>query len=221
MAKVLITAIAYYLVCGLIFFLSAGRTDLPVAWCYFIVNFAVGVALAIVLQIRNPSLLQERLKPGPGDRDRLFRSVGTLLYMAAILIAGLDVGRCHWSRPISALLQISAVLLTLLGLAILSWAMLANRYFSSAVRLQPDRQQVVETAGPYGFVRHPGYTGGILYFLLSGLALGSWWASVASLPLLPLIVRRTLVEDAMLREGLSGYAEYAEKVRYRLIPGVW
>lgn len=98
--------------------------------------------------------------------------------------------------------------------------MLANSFFSIAVRLQPDRNQVVVSRGPYQYVPHPGYTGGILYLLFGGLALGSWWASLTAIPALALTVRRTLLEDSMLHAGLPGYADYAKKVSFRLTPGI-
>jgi protein-S-isoprenylcysteine O-methyltransferase Ste14 len=221
MAKALVITLAYYAASCLIFFLSASRTDLPLAGCYFIVNCAVGVVLVPALEVRDPSLLQERLKPGPGEQDRITKPVGALMFVATLVIAGLDVGRYHWSKPVSAQLQIAALLLATIGLAIMSWATLANRFFSSAVRLQPDRQQVVVTTGPYRYLRHPGYAGGVFYLLFSGLALGSWWAALAALQMIPLLVRRTLLEDAMLRKGLPGYAAHAERVRHRLIPGIW
>jgi protein-S-isoprenylcysteine O-methyltransferase Ste14 len=99
--------------------------------------------------------------------------------------------------------------------------MFTNSFFSLAVRLQPDRKQKVVTSGPYAVVRHPGYTGGFLYLIFNGLALGSWWAILTAIPMLALTIRRTLLEDAMLRRGLEGYGEYATSVRYRLIPGIW
>lgn len=99
--------------------------------------------------------------------------------------------------------------------------MFANPFFSLAVRLQPDRNQAVVSRGPYAIVRHPGYTGGILYLIFTGLALGSWWATFATILVLALRVRRTMLEDAMLRAGLNGYHEYAVRVRFRLLPGVW
>jgi protein-S-isoprenylcysteine O-methyltransferase Ste14 len=104
----------------------------------------------------------------------------------------------------------------------MAWATLANRFFSSAVRLQTDRGQVVVDSGPYQFVRHPGYTGAIPYLVFGGLALGSWLATViAGVPMIVILLRRTVLEDKMLLEGLAGYKEYAARVKYRLAPGIW
>ncbi len=99
--------------------------------------------------------------------------------------------------------------------------MTVNPFFSSVVRIQKDRGQRVITNGPYQYVRHPGYIGGIGVMLFSPLALNSWLSSILSLPALPFLVWRTIMEDTMLREELEGYKEYAQKVRYRLFPGVW
>ncbi len=102
-----------------------------------------------------------------------------------------------------------------------TWAMLTNRFFSSAVRLQPDRGQHVVTAGPYRLVRHPGYSGGLLLLLSIGIALGSWIAVVPILLIVPFMVRRTLIEERMLAGALPGYANYMQRVRSRIVPGVW
>jgi protein-S-isoprenylcysteine O-methyltransferase Ste14 len=108
-----------------------------------------------------------------------------------------------------------------LGLGLVTWSMLANSFFSSAVRIQADRGQRVISDGPYGFVRHPGYTGAILTFLASGLALNSLLSILTALIFLAVLIRRTAIEDRMLHGELAGYADYAAKVRYRLIPWIW
>jgi steroid 5-alpha reductase family enzyme len=108
-----------------------------------------------------------------------------------------------------------------MGMALTTWAMLVNRFFSSAVRLQPDRGQHVVTAGPYRVVRHPGYSGGLLLLLCIGLALGSWIAIVPILLIVPLMARRTLIEENVLANALPGYADYMQRVRSRIVPGIW
>ena len=108
-----------------------------------------------------------------------------------------------------------------MGMALTTWAMLVNRFFSSAVRLQPDRGQQVVTSGPYRLVRHPGYSGGLLLLLCVGLGPGSWIAIASILLVPPLMVRRTLIEERMLASALPGYADYMQRVRSRIVPGVW
>jgi protein-S-isoprenylcysteine O-methyltransferase Ste14 len=220
-SKAIVSTVLYYSIASVLYFVAAGRWDLPLAWLYFIVNAAVGFGLVLVLGRKDPGLLQERLKPGPGEKDRIFKAVNTTLMAIQFVIAGFDAGRRHWAPGVSPALQVTSLLLVFGGLLMLTWAMLANPFFSSAVRLQPDRKQVLVSTGPYRLVRHPGYTGGILYLIFTGLALGSWWAESLAIPMLILTLRRTRMEDSMLRDGLEGYGDYSAKVRFRLIPGVW
>ncbi len=205
-----------------IYFASAGRMDLPLAWGYFAINLAVGVIFTMVLEIVNPGLIAERFKPGPGEQDRVFKIAISILTALMLVLAGIDVGRYHWSAPVAPWLQITALVSVFLGYLFMTWATLVNRFFSSAVRLQTDRGQVVIDSGPYRFVRHPGYLGAVPYLAFGGLALGSWAATIiGGVPMIVMLLRRTLVEDKMLREGLSGYKEYAARVKYRLAPGIW
>lgn len=137
------------------------------------------------------------------------------------MIAGLDTGRFHWSHHFPASLQFFGLLLAAGGFWFALWAMLENSFFSSAVRLQSDRGQAVVTSGPYRFIRHPGYAGTSLFMVGSGLSLGSWWALLPITLILALILRRTILEDAMLMRGLAGYGDYGKAVAFRLIPGLW
>ena len=137
-----------------------------------------------------------------------------------LFVAGLDV-RWAWSYPLSLDLQIAAYVTGVLGYAFFFWAMLVNKFFSSLVRLQKERGHIVITGGPYRFVRHPGYTGFGLFILMTPVLLGSLWALVpAGLGIVALIVR-TAKEDKFLHKHLEGYADYACRVRNRLVPGVW
>jgi protein-S-isoprenylcysteine O-methyltransferase Ste14 len=107
------------------------------------------------------------------------------------------------------------------GFAFGLWATHVNRFFSSVVRIQRERGHHVVTAGPYHWVRHPGYAGAIPAVVASGMALCSWLATALGALGVPLILWRTIVEDRTLRAQLPGYAEYAQRVRWRLLPGVW
>jgi protein-S-isoprenylcysteine O-methyltransferase Ste14 len=100
--------------------------------------------------------------------------------------------------------------------------MRVNRFFSSVIRIQTDRGQHVVTTGPYTFVRHPGYTAGILIIAASGVALGSWLAAALVVIFsLPFLLYRTITEDRILQVELAGYSNYAARVRWRLFPGIW
>jgi protein-S-isoprenylcysteine O-methyltransferase Ste14 len=114
-----------------------------------------------------------------------------------------------------------AVLVTLAGGAVAALAMYVNRFFSTTVRIQSERGHVVVSGGPYRVVRHPGYVGMLLVYAAIPFALGSRWALALAALTVILVVVRTALEDGTLRADLPGYAEYAGKVRYRLLPGVW
>ena len=104
---------------------------------------------------------------------------------------------------------------------LLTWSMASNAFFSTVVRIQDDRGHAVASGGPYRFVRHPGYVAAILFYLVTPLMLGSVWTFIPSVLMVLLFVVRTALEDRTLREELDGYWEYAQRVRYRLLPGVW
>ena len=114
-----------------------------------------------------------------------------------------------------------ALVLFALAWIVLVWAMYVNRFFSSIPRIQSERGHTVISSGPYRFVRHPGYTAGLLAAITSGIALGSWISTFIAPIALALLVWRTMVEDRMLQRDLPGYADYAARVQYRLVPGVW
>jgi protein-S-isoprenylcysteine O-methyltransferase Ste14 len=205
------------LLIGLLFG-SAGRWDLPFFWTYVAVN----AALALVgLFLVDPALQQERWHPAVRNMEFWFIAlVGLPLYLAHFAIAGLDVGRFHWSEvPRSA--QLAGLPVLAASWALVAWAVVVNRFFSPVVRIQTERGHQLITAGPYRYVRHPGYAGAIAAFLSGPVVLGSWWALAPVVPLILLILRRTTIEDRFLRAELTGYLEYAQRVRYRLLPAVW
>ena len=117
--------------------------------------------------------------------------------------------------------HITALIGVAAGLGLVLWAMAVNRFFSPAVRIQEERGHHVITSGPYRLVRHPGYAGMIVAALCSGPALGSWWAILPIAAYILLILRRAAVEDRFLQAELRGYADYARRVRSRLVPGIW
>ena len=136
------------------------------------------------------------------------------------IVAGLDQ-RFGWSSQMVPLIHLAGLTLFALGQGLFSWAMVSNKYFSTLVRIQLDRGHTVATSGPYRYVRHPGYTGYTVSSLGMALALGSLWAMIPAGLLACLLVVRTALEDRTLQDELSGYRDYAQRVRYRLLPGVW
>jgi protein-S-isoprenylcysteine O-methyltransferase Ste14 len=199
---------------------SAGRWDLPMFWAYTGIWLVV---LGVAVSTLDLDLMRERVRPGAGSQDnlKLLRRLGFVLFMGQFALAGLDAGRYHWSDTVPLGLQIGGLIGFAAAMAIVVWAQRVNRFFSSAVRIQRDRGHHVITTGPYQYVRHPGYAAFILGGLCGGLALGSWSALLPPMIFGLLFVRRTALEDQFLQEELQGYAEYARRVRYRLVPGVW
>lgn len=203
---------------GGLLFGCAGRWDLPFFWGYLAVWAVASLVGAIV---SDPTLARERLRPGPGARFYWSDWLIPPLWLFQYILAGLDVGRFHWSDSVPVTVQAIALIIMTAALAGAIWAVAVNRFFSTAVRIQTDRGHHVITGGPYHFVRHPGYAAFSVVGVSGGLALGSWLAALVGLVEFVPILRRTVGEDRILREQLEGYAAYAQKVRYRLLPGVW
>jgi protein-S-isoprenylcysteine O-methyltransferase Ste14 len=137
-----------------------------------------------------------------------------------MVIAGLDA-LFGWAPDFSLEVKIVSLVIILVGYTLTSYALIENRYFSGMVRLQTDRGQQVVSSGPYRWLRHPGYTGMMLVYLVTPLILDSAWAFLPAIFTLGLYVIRTALEDRFLQAELAGYRDYAQRVRYRLFPGVW
>jgi protein-S-isoprenylcysteine O-methyltransferase Ste14 len=202
-------------VAGAIVFGCAGRFDLPGVWAVLGTLVGFGVVLAV---LGDEGMLRERRRPGSRSRDRITQPVSLMAMVSQWVLAGLDA-RFGWSPIPLAAVGLGAVGYAASLVAVL-WAMKSNPFYSSAVRVQNDRGQTPVMSGPYAVVRHPGYAGSILAALFGGLAFGSWVAMIPMAVFIGLFVRRTLLEDRLLCAELPGYAEYAQRVRYRLIPGV-
>jgi protein-S-isoprenylcysteine O-methyltransferase Ste14 len=140
--------------------------------------------------------------------------------MITWIVAGLDF-RNSWSSGIGMAGQIVALLSVIAGYALVVWATGVNAFFSQVVRIQAERGHTVISNGPYQYVRHPPYVGMILVMLASPIMLGSWWALIPGAFSAVLMIIRTSLEDRTLQAELPGYIEYAQRVRYRLVPGVW
>jgi protein-S-isoprenylcysteine O-methyltransferase Ste14 len=197
---------------------SAGRIDLPWFWAFLAVHTAL---LLAGIRLMDPELRKERLRPGPGGRTRWIRIVAMPMILGHLIVAGLDVGRFGWSGAIPLAVQAGALGIYAAGMGLSLWASAANRFFSPVVRIQAERGHHVVVAGPYRYIRHPGYTGLMVASLCGGVALGSWWSLVPLVPFVGMFLWRTAMEDRFLRAGLEGYLGYAERVRYRLVPGLW
>ena len=199
-------------------FASAGTFAIAAFWVYLAILAMVFVASFAML---DPGLLRERMRPG-GKPPPLGLKLFTVVLLLHLVVAGLDRGRLHLSDGIPPWLQATGLAVVAAAYALVLWAMRVNRFFSSVVRIQLDRGQRVVATGPYSFIRHPGYAAGILIVLASGIALGSWLATaLLVVTTLPFLFYRAITEDRVLLAELPGYREYAGRVRWRLIPGVW
>lgn len=206
----------------LLVFLPVGRLDWRPGW-FFIGFLVVAYAIsALVLWRVNPAIYRARSRFQPGTKpwDRLLLLLMLPAMVAEIPLATLDSGRMFWSA-VPAVAVVIGYLLLAAGIAITTWAQAVNRFFEPGVRLQRERGQKVVSSGPYEFVRHPGYAAALMMFAGLALALASWWALVPAAVAGAVLILRTHWEDALLRDGLDGYVDYARRTRFRLLPGVW
>jgi len=201
---------------------TSGRPDWAMAWVVSGVVMGCLCANGAVLMRVNPDVLQERLQLHRGAEpwDVVLVSIMGVFALGACFVAGLD-RRFGWSPPVALPIQVAALAVVVLGDHVILWAMAVNRFFSKLVRIQRDRAHRVVTQGPYRCVRHPGYVGWIVMCGALPVALGSLWALVPAALTIGVVVVRTALEDRTLLRELEGYAQYARRVRYRLLPGVW
>jgi len=207
---------------GVALFWSAGRMDWWPAWGAIAVMLFWITGMEIVIFRFNPNLLAERFGNRKGDKpwDTAIVSTLGLVQLVRYIIAGLD-HRYGWSGGFPLPAQMAALAVCFLGYALFLWAIASNTFFSKVIRIQSERGHTVATGGPYRYVRHPAYIGGILYELAVPILLSSLWALIVSGLCTILLVLRTVLEDRTLQTELNGYADYARQVRYRLIPGIW
>jgi protein-S-isoprenylcysteine O-methyltransferase Ste14 len=214
----------YLIVLGAILFAAAGDWGWPQAWVFLLEAGAFTFGFVAWLSRHDPALLEARLSSlyhrDQSVWDRIFLSCAGIGYIAWLVLAALDAHRFRWS-VVPVWPQVLGALLIAVCMVGVAFVFHANSFAAPQVRLQAERGQVVATTGPYRFVRHPMYALAILYFLGAPLLLGSWWALLP----VPLFVAgfagRAIAEEHMLRQALPGYDAYADKVRFRLIPGLW
>jgi protein-S-isoprenylcysteine O-methyltransferase Ste14 len=192
--------------------------DLPRFWVFGAIVLA---AAAYLSAEADPTLFDERARPGGPTIDRGALVAIRVCAMTAIVVAISDIGRFHWSDTVPPQVREPSMFVFAAATALAARAIVTNRFFSVAVRVQADRGHQVVSGGPYAIVRHPGYLGMIVAAPSSALALGSWWALLPAVGYSGLIARRAAMEDRFLQTSLDGYAQYADRVRFRLIPGIW
>lgn len=224
MAKLLISTVAVTVVIGVVLFVSAGTVDWPAAWGLLVETLLLNLAIGLWLARHDPALLAERLG-SPFQRaqkawDKVFMAAVMVLYFAWVALNGLDA---RWKLSWMPLwLQIVGAIGVALSMYIVLLTFRENTFAAPVVKIQRERGQTVIGTGPYAYVRHPMYVGGILMFLTMPLLLGSWLGIAGTLlVVIPGLAFRIVMEERTLTAELEGYRDYAQRVRSRLIPGVW
>ena len=207
-----------FVITGLMLFLPAGTLRFWQAWAFLASLFLPVVFVVSYFLTRDPALLVRRMQFREKEREQqVIVRLANLAFIIGFVLPGLD-HRYGWSG-VPAWASLLADALVLLGYAIVFFVFRENSYTSRIVEVVEG--QTVVTTGPYAAVRHPMYAGIILMYLAIPIALGSFWALACFVPVIALIVVRALDEERVLTRDLAGYAEYAQKVRYRVVPGVW
>ena len=217
--------VVVYLLVPLILLICGGDSGWSQAWLYSLLFLGAAIGGRIWAEQRHPGLTAERQNiESVQDAKAWDKVLAPLMAVSVVfplvIVAGLD-HRYNWSPEFPSWLIVIGFVLISLGYAFAAWALAENRFFSSVVRIQTDRGHVVCDSGPYRFVRHPGYAGNILPLFGIVLALGSVWTLIPAAVALIITVIRTVFEDKTLQEELPGYRDYARRVRYRLIPGLY
>jgi protein-S-isoprenylcysteine O-methyltransferase Ste14 len=217
--------VVVYLSIPLVLLVCGGDFGWWQAWVYFLLIVVAGIGGRIWGEQRHPGLMAERQNiekiQSAKAWDKVLAPLMALsLGFPLVIVAGLD-HRYGWSPAFPLWLIMFGLILISLGYTFAAWALAENRFFSSVVRIQTDRGHVVCDSGPYRIVRHPGYAGNILPLLGIVLALGSVWTLIPAAVALIIAVIRTALEDQTLQEELPGYRDYARRVHYRLIPGIY
>lgn len=203
---------------------AAGTIYWPAAWVYLVLFFAAVAWVTARLARHDPALLAERMKSpiqkGQPLWDRIFLLAMMAVWCGWLILMGLDAVRFRWSAmPLGVQCAGGALMLVSFGMIVR--VLRENTFLSAVVRIQKERGHRVISTGPYAVVRHPMYASVLVYLPANALLLGSWYGLAASLVLCGGVVFRTAMEDGELQRGLEGYADYAARVRYRLIPLVW
>jgi protein-S-isoprenylcysteine O-methyltransferase Ste14 len=194
------------------------------AWIYAIIGILGFVISRILAARRNPDIIAERARflqhEDAKSWDKILAPLVGLGGGLIPLVAGLDA-LFGWSASFSLPVEIVALVGIVMGYVLGSYALIENRYFSGMVRIQSERDHRVVSSGPYRWMRHPGYAGALLTYVVTPFFLDSWWTFLPVVFLSIILVIRTRLEDQFLQEELDGYREYAQRVHYRMIPGVW
>lgn len=204
----------------IIIFWLAGRLDYWQGWLYIGLYTLIGAVAFFFIPL---DVIKERMNPKGSIKfeEKLFFAGYVPATVSIIIIGALDAGRFGWSPKFPAILYILFAFISVFAYVILIWSILTNLYFSSVVRIQKDRGQKVVETGPYAYIRHPGYTAGIINAVGMSLLLGSLYALIPAGIIILLFIFRIHFEEKLLKKELEGYKEYTKKVKYKLLPKIW
>ncbi len=217
--------ILLHLIIALILFICAGDFGWWQAWGYAVLFFLAGIGGRYLAEKRHPGIMAERINAdkmttAKGWDKVLAPLMAISLTFPLLIVAGLD-HRYGWTAPFATGVTVLGLLLIAVGYAFSAWALIENRFFSSTVHIQTERGHTVCDSGPYRVVRHPGYAGHMLALVGIIMALNSLWTLIPAVAAVVIAVMRTALEDRTLHEELEGYLAYAQRVRYRLLPGIY
>jgi protein-S-isoprenylcysteine O-methyltransferase Ste14 len=208
-------------VMGAVLFVSAWTFNYWQAWVFLSVFGLSSLAVTVYLMKNDPKLLERRMHGGPTAEkelsQKIIMSAASIGFAAILIVPALD-HRWHWSA-VPPCAVIAGNILIVLGWTIILFVFRENTFTSATIEVVAD-QRVVST-GPYAVVRHPMYSGSLLYFLGIPIALGSWWGLLVGILMMPVFVLRLFDEEKLLARNLPGYSEYMDRVKYRLVPFVW
>jgi protein-S-isoprenylcysteine O-methyltransferase Ste14 len=194
------------------------------AWAYATIYIAGFVISRLLATWRHPDILAERARfmqhKNAKTWDKRLVPLMGITGIATLVVTGLDK-LFDWSPGFSSLIKILSLIVLTAGYTLGSYALIENRFFSGMVRIQSERGHKVVSSGPYRWIRHPGYAGALLTYLVTPLLLDSLWAVIPTVVTSILLLYRMYLEDVTLKNELNGYSDYMERVRFRVLPGVW
>ena len=216
-----VSVLVLFVVMALLLFVPAGTLDYWQAWTFLVVYFTGCLAITLYLVKKDPELLQRRMSGGPFAEkqaaQKIIMSLVSLEFIGLIVVPALD-HRFGWSQLPSSVALAGDVLVAL-GFLAVAFVFRENSFSSATIELASN--QKVISSGPYAWVRHPMYAGGLVMLLGIPVALGSWWGLLVATAIIPALIWRLIDEERFLDRNLPGYLEYRHKVRYRLIPLLW
>ena len=223
MAKWAFQSIVWIAGMAALLLVPAGTWRWPAAWVYLGSMILIGLVSGLWLAKTDPELFAERMRLTASDEqpaaDKFFVPVLVVFFLGWFVLIGIDhrLHGCDFTR----LLQALGLAMLFASTVFIMWVLRENSFAAPLVKVQSERGHRVISSGPYAWVRHPMYSGAIVFFVGIPLLLGSLWGLIAS-PLLALLFAiRITIEERVLRDGLEGYIGYTSQVRYRLLPGIW